>query len=738
MFDHPTPSSLGLGQPKNDPESPDRRPCLLLVDDEPKLLESLQALLEGENLELISTSAGAEACRLLSASRFDLVLLDLGMPDVSGHQVMDFIRKEGIDTHIIVISGDIDINAAIGALKRGAYDYLRKPYNRDDLLHTIAKALKERHLADQHRLVSEKLLHSEKLYRYLVDSSPDIIYTLNEAGEFTFMNQRGYRLLGFRPEEIIGRHYSILIHDNDIDRAHYVFNERRVGERASRDVELRLKCLRDDGAERAFEHDLMLISFNSTGMYLPNEGDEEQAYFGTYGVARDISDRKRTEALLSHHAYHDILTDLPNRTLFRDRLGLAMIQARRHRHKLAILLIDLDRFKRVNDSLGHVKGDELLKDTAGRLSGLISRGDTLARLSSDEFAILLPEIQDLSLVMETGEKIVDAVATPYFLDEYDNNVFLTASVGIATFPGNGDNVDDLIRHADNAMFHVKTHGKNGMAIYDASMEDASQHKIVLERNLRRAIENGELEMYYQPQIDIRTGAIIGAEGLMRWNHPANGLLGAGAFLPFAEEIGLILPISDWMLDALCADLKTWRGKGGDNVRLSLNVSPQYLDRGDFTEKLQRAMAAHGIDAAQIEVEITENLCIGNPQYAIEQLRKLGQLGVKIAIDDFGTGYSSLSYLHRFPIDTLKIDQSFVREIHAEDGHYPVVTAIIAIAHGLNLHLIAEGVETEVQTNYLKKSGCNTLQGYRFHRPMPHSQFLDLLQASAENRQQRSS
>jgi diguanylate cyclase (GGDEF)-like protein/PAS domain S-box-containing protein len=732
MFDHPTSATLGLSQSEDDTQLPCRSPRLLLVDDEPKLLDSLRALLDGENFELASTSAGAEACQLLSATPFDLVLLDLGMPDVSGHQVMDFIRHENIDTHIIVISGDIDINAAIGALKRGAYDYLRKPYHRDDLLHTIAKALKERHLADQHRLVSEKLLHSEKLYRYLVDSSPDIIYTLNEAGEFTFMNQRGYRLLGFRPEEIIGKHYSSLIHDSDIDRARYVFNERRVGDRASRDVELRLKCLRDDGAERAFEHDLMLISFNSTGMYLPNEDSEEQAYFGTYGVARDISDRKRTEALLSHHAYHDILTDLPNRTLFRDRLGLAMIQARRHRHKLAILLIDLDRFKRVNDSLGHVKGDELLKDTAGRLGALIGRGDTLARLSSDEFAILLPEIQDLAQVAEIGRKIVDAIATPYFLDEYDNNVFLTASVGIATFPGSGDNVDDLIRHADNAMFHVKTHGKNGMAVYDASMEDASQHKIVLERNLRRAMENGELEMYYQPQIDIRTGAIIGAEGLMRWNHPTSGLLGAGAFLPFAEEIGLILPISDWMLDALCADLKTWRSHGGEHVRLSLNVSPQYLDRGDFTEKLQRAMAAHGIDADQIEVEITENLCIGNPQYAIEQLRKLGQLGVKIAIDDFGTGYSSLSYLHRFPIDTLKIDQSFVREIHAEDGHYPVVTAIIAIAHGLNLHLIAEGVETEVQTNYLKKSGCNTLQGYRFHRPMPHRQFLDLLQAGAKN------
>jgi EAL domain-containing protein (putative c-di-GMP-specific phosphodiesterase class I) len=259
------------------------------------------------------------------------------------------------------------------------------------------------------------------------------------------------------------------------------------------------------------------------------------------------------------------------------------------------------------------------------------------------------------------------------------------------------------------------------------MLDMSHQKIALEQALRRALENNELEMYYQPQVDVNTGRITGAEGLMRWNHPQRGLLSAGEFLPFAEENGLMLPISDWMLGALCRDLLRWNEAGGEHLRLSLNVSPQYLDRGDFFEKMRGALTRYGISPAQIEVEITENICIRNPLYAIEQLNKLCQLGVSVAIDDFGTGYSSLSYLHRFPIHTLKIDQSFVKEIHDEHGHYPVILAIISIARGLGLHLVAEGVETATQARYLQANGCTTMQGYLYHRPISLTDFIAVLQ-----------
>jgi diguanylate cyclase (GGDEF)-like protein len=430
--------------------------------------------------------------------------------------------------------------------------------------------------------------------------------------------------------------------------------------------------------------------------------------------------------MISYQAYHDILTDLPNRILFKDRLGLAVIQAKRKLTELAVMFIDLDRFKLVNDTLGHVKGDELLQQAARRLKECLRKGDTLARHSGDEFTIVLPELRDRADAKAIADKFQEVLQAPFDLDGHV--VHISASIGIAVYPSDGDSIEELLRHADIAMYQVKAQGKNGHSFYHASMQDMSHQKIALEQSLRKALENNELEMYYQPQVDMASGRIIGAEGLMRWNHPTRGLLSAGEFLPFAEENGLMLPISDWMIGALCRDVLLWNANGADNIRLSLNLSPQYLDRGDFFEKMRNALARYQISPSQIEVEITENICIRNPQYAIEQLNKLCQLGVSVAIDDFGTGYSSLSYLHRFPIHTIKIDQSFVKEIHDEHGHYPVILAIISIARGLGLHLVAEGVETEVQARYLAANGCATMQGYLYYRPLALTTFMELLAA----------
>ncbi len=703
----------------------DNWPRLLLVDDEPRLLSSLYELLRDRDYHLVTATCGSEALAQLNKLKFDLVLLDLRLPDMSGHEIMDFINAKGIDGDVIVMSGDVGIEAAIGALKRGAYDYLRKPYSREELLKTVENALQQRKLAQDNARIASKLENSEKMYRYLVDSSPDIIYTLNHEGKFTFVNDRAQQLLGFTRDELIGKHYSILVHDEDQERARYVFNERRVDERASRNVELRLKCNTGSGIERTFNNTLMTISLNAIGMHVPDQDIKQREFFGTYGVARDITDRKRAEEVISYQAYHDILTDLPNRMLFKDRLGLAVIQAKRKLTELAVMFVDLDRFKLVNDTLGHVKGDELLQQVALRLKDCLRRGDTLARQGGDEFTIVLPELRDRQDAKSIADKFLESLHKPFDLDGHE--VHISASIGIAIYPSDGETIDELLRHADIAMYQVKALGKNGHSFYHNSMLDVSHQKIALEQSLRKALEQNELEMYYQPQVDVATGRIIGAEGLMRWNHPQRGLLSAGEFLPFAEENGLMLPISDWMLGALCRDLLLWNAAGGDAIRLSLNLSPQYLDRGDFFEKMRGALTRYGISPAQIEVEITENICIRNPQYAIEQLNKLCQLGVSVAIDDFGTGYSSLSYLHRFPIHTIKIDQSFVKEIHDEQGHYPVILAIISIARGLGLHLVAEGVETEVQARYLEANGCTTMQGYLYHRPISLSHFIHVLQ-----------
>jgi len=393
-----------------------------------------------------------------------------------------------------------------------------------------------------------------------------------------------------------------------------------------------------------------------------------------------------------------------------------------------VMFIDLDRFKLVNDTLGHVKGDELLQQAAGRLKECLRKGDTLARQGGDEFTIVLPELRDRDDARMVADKFLEVLQAPFDLDGHA--VHISASIGIAVYPVHGESIDELLRHADIAMYQIKGQGKNGHAFYDPSMQDVSHQKIALEQSLRRALENEELEMYYQPQIDAISGRIVGAEALMRWNHPTRGIVSSGEFLPFAEENGLMLPISDWMIGALCRDMLQWKNIGGNQVRLSLNLSPQYLDRGDFFEKMRGALLRYGIAPSQIEVEITENICIRNPQHAIEQLNKLGQLGVSVAIDDFGTGYSSLAYLHRFPVHTIKIDQSFVKEIHDEHGHYPVVLAIISIARGLGLNLIAEGVETESQARYLRANGCLTMQGYLYHRPIPLGRFIDVLRAQA--------
>ncbi|GAB2847796.1 hypothetical protein GCM10027277_14870 [Pseudoduganella ginsengisoli] len=723
---------LATDAPHAVPLTSDYCPRLLLVDDEPRLLSSLYELLRDRDYTLVTATCGSEALAQLNRLHFDLVLLDLRLPDMSGHEIMDFMNGKGIDADVIVMSGDVGIEAAIGALKRGAYDYLRKPYSREELLKTVENALQKRRLAVDNQQIAQRLENSERMYRYLVDSSPDIIYTLNHEGHITFVNDRAYQLLGFTRDELIGRHYSVLVHDEDQERARYVFTERRTDERASRNVELRLRC-KGNGIERTFSNTLMTIPLNAIGMHVPDiDQMREQTrdhirhqHFGIYGVARDITDRKRAEEVISYQAYHDILTDLPNRMLFKDRLGLAVIQAKRKLTELAVMFVDLDRFKLVNDTLGHVKGDELLQQAALRLKECLRKGDTLARQGGDEFTIVLPELRDRQDAKVIAEKFLETLQKPFDLDGHQ--VHISASIGIAIYPSDGETIDELLRHADIAMYQVKALGKNGHSFYHNSMLDMSHQKIALEQALRRALENNELEMYYQPQIDVNTGRITGAEGLMRWNHPQRGLLSAGEFLPFAEENGLMLPISDWMLGALCRDLLQWNAAGGEHMRLSLNLSPQYLDRGDFFEKMRGALTRYGISPAQIEVEITENICIRNPLYAIEQLNKLCQLGVSVAIDDFGTGYSSLSYLHRFPIHTLKIDQSFVKEIHDEHGHYPVILAIISIARGLGLHLVAEGVETATQARYLQANGCTTMQGYLYYRPISLTDFITVLQ-----------
>jgi diguanylate cyclase (GGDEF)-like protein/PAS domain S-box-containing protein len=707
-------------------EVQDFKPRVLIVDDEPRILESLQTLLGGRGYILKLANGGQDAIDQIGELGFDLVILDLHMPHVSGHDVMTFMNTHNRHANVIVTSGASEIDAAIGAIRSGAYGYLRKPYASAELFKTVDNALQQSKLQSENRRISSQLERSERMYRSLVDTSPDIIYTLNAQGYFTFINSRVFPLLGFQPAEIIGQHYSVLVLDADMERAAYVFTDGRSEFVRSRSVELRLRSKRAEYHARTFSIELVNTEIGAVAGdgTLALESESHQL-MGTYCVARDITERKRADEQITYQAYHDILTDLPNRALFNDRLGLALLQTKRNERALAVLFIDLDRFKVVNDTFGHGVGDVLLQHVAMRLRKCLRRCDTLSRIGGDEFTAILPELLTKEDAAQIGEKFVGCLREPFVLA--GQTVHVSASIGVTMYPDDGDSIEELLRNADVAMYHMKSKGKNGYAFFEANMLESSVQKIVLERDLHLALERGELEMFYQPQIDIATHGIIGAEALMRWNHPHRGFLSAGEFLPFAEESGLIIPISDWMLEAICRDLLEWRACCGDSLRLSINISPQYLDRGGFFEKLSQSLELHNIPPSQLEVEVTENICIRNPQTAIEQLEKLCQLGVSVAIDDFGTGYSSLSYLHRFPIHTIKIDRSFVMEIVDPHAQCPVVLAIVAIAKGLGLNLVAEGVETEVQSRYLEKAGCKIIQGYLYHRPMSQAKLMDLLQ-----------
>ena len=695
---------------------------VLLVDDEPRLLASLGELLKNRGLILVSANSGTEAIAQLSREVFDLVILDLRMPDITGHEIMDYMNVHQMDANVIITSGDSGIEAAIGALRRGAYDFLRKPYPREELLKAVQNALQQRRLTAENKQIATKLESSERIYRHLVDSSPDIIFTLDHLGEVTFVNDRIQPLLGFRPEDLIGKHYSELVHARDLERATFVFSDGQQQPQWSRNVELHLKSHHSDDDGRVFSVELMSVAF-STPATVGDGQPHNREQMGIYAVARDITERKRADELIAYQAYYDILTDLPNRVLFKDRLSLALLQAKRKKVGLAVMFVDLDRFKVINDSLGHQLGDELLQQATTRLKACLRHSDTLSRFGSDEFNVVLPELDSIQDPTRVAQAFLDALRTPFSLG--GQVVHITASIGVSVYPNDGESIDGLLRNADLAMHAKKAEGRNGYKFFELSMLNQSFEQITLESGLYLALTSSELEMYYQPQVDVTTGRVIGAEALMRWNHPVRGFLGASAFLPFAEESGLIIAISDWMLEAVCRDLLAWNALGDERPYLSINLSPQCLDRGDFYDKLKSALERYQIAPSQIEIEITENICIRNPQAAIEQLNRLCQLGVRVAIDDFGTGYSSLSYLHRFPIHVLKIDRSFVMPIEDDTLQFPVVLAIISIAKGLGLKLVAEGVETEVQKRYLQHAGCLTFQGFYYHRPMQQSALLQI-------------
>lgn len=676
---------------------------ILITDDDPRMLKSIRDLLSTQGYQIDLALGGQESIEKLSQRSYDLLLLDLKMPDINGHEVMQFINQHEIDITTIVISGETSLEDISQALRHGAYDYLKKPYIPEELTATVGNAIKKKQLEKSHHSIQSRLNRSEKLHRFIVNNSPDIIFILDKKGNFSFINAQIETMLGFSRKELIGKPFLSLV-DHSNERIEYFFERALSPHAEPQTTELTLRNQKDSDS-CFFEISLWSISDGNRNV------PEKNNHFYAYGTARDITDRKEAEAFINFQAYHDLLTRLPNRSLFKDRLNTAITQADRNQSQLAVMFIDLDRFKIINDSLGHTMGDRLLQSVSHRLQEHIRKSDTLSRFGGDEFTLLLPEIAGQEAAVQVAEKILESIKQPFKITGHD--IYVGASIGIAMYPNGGDNMDSLIKNSDIAMYQVKHTGKDGYCVYNSDMcEDPSQ-RLMLERDIRQAIELDEFEVVYQPQVEPNSQQLVGVEALVRWHHPELGLLSPNQFISIAEESRLITHIDKLTLRKACREIRSHHHLGHPNLQLAVNLSPVMIERDDFVDTISGILKEEDFPASLLELEITENILMGDRQDIVEKLLLLASKGIKLALDDFGTGYSSLSYLQKYPLKTLKIDRSFIHSISHKADEACIVNAIIAMAQGLHLSIVAEGVESQEQLDYLSSLGCDTVQGFFF-------------------------
>ncbi len=698
---------------------------LLVVDDDQRHRESLRDLISLAGFQAAMAGSGHDALEMLNQEHYDLMLLDLRMPEIDGHQILDHIKSHGLDTGVIIVSGEPSWDEATRTLRRGADDFIRKPYAPDEVIAAIENSLKKRRLEQENRRIQEQLRMSEKLHRFIVNNSPDLIYILDQNGHFRFLNQRVESLLGHNKKDLLNKHYSELLFDADQKDLLHMFDERRTGERATRNLELRLKRKVGE-SENGPEYVPITMELSSMGVYSHLEGKEKQ-FIGTYGVARDITERKKAEDMINFQAYHDLLTGLPNRALFKDRLGLAIRQAARDKTRLAVMFLDLDRFKLVNDTLGHTCGDLLLQSVANRIQSTIRKVDTLSRIGGDEFTLLLPKINHEKDAALIADKIVAALKPPFLIEEHE--LYVRASIGIALYPEHGSEIDTLIKRADMAMYEVKSKGRDGYVFYSDQLDTKYANRLYMESSMRRALSEDQFVVHYQPMVRLDDGSPTSLEALIRWNHPEKGMVDPGEFIACAEENGMIIPIGRWVLKQVLSDLSKWRQQGLPFGTVAVNISASQLEHPEFLNMLVELLETYKVPGSCLELEITENVIMKDMEAAVAQLKKLARYGVKFAIDDFGTGYSSLSYLKSLPINTLKMDQSFVDEITEDIEEESIVSAIAAMARGLHLKLVAEGVEKEIQANYLRSIGCDQAQGFLYSTPMDFSRTTSYLSSN---------
>lgn len=552
------------------------------------------------------------------------------------------------------------------------------------------------------------LATSEARFRSLVQNSSDVIFIVEADTTIRYTSPSARKVLGLHSKELVGTKLINHVHPDDRAMANRFFvalHESQNGEPGVQDWRL----LRTDGS---------LVWTENTGTNLLREPTVDGFVVNT----RDVSERRTLQSRLAHQAFHDELTRLANRALFLNRVGHTVARVPRGKHPSAVLFLDLDDFKKVNDSLGHAVGDELLVAAAARLTTCVRPGDTIARLGGDEFAVLLDDVDGMSDVIVVAERISVAVSAPFHLNGRD--VFVGVSIGIASMEM-GDSPDDVLRNADLAMYFAKSRRKGDFAVYEPSMHDQMMEHLELEVDLRAAVERNEFEIEYQPIVNLITGEVHGAEALLRWNHPTRGYVPPVRFVPMAEETGLIIPLGRWVLREACERARDWRAhyRGRRPLQVSVNLSARHFQDASLMQDVQQALNDSGLEPWALTLEITESVLMHTSESTLERLRALKALGLNLAIDDFGTGYSSLGYLQQFPIDILKIDRSFVEAVGTEHGDPVLARAIIALGRTLQIETIAEGIERPEQREGLRTLGCTLGQGYHFARPMSAQRFI---------------
>jgi len=712
-----------------------QRGVVLVADDDPVMRMLMLEMLAQVGLDAIEAADGAQAVALAQERRPDLILMDVEMPHMDGFAACRAIRRneaDGSQVPIVMVTGGDDIEAVTSAYEAGATDFVSKPINWPILGHRVLYVLRASDAIARLRIADAQ-------NRAVLAAIPDTFFRMNRDG-FYLDYEPGHERPGherpghdrpgherppgersvraadhgqapFSSERCIGRHIGEVlprpIAARMLEQLGEVLRTREI-----RSVEYELIRF---GAVQHFEARLVATS--------PSE---------VLGLVRDISERKRTEEQIRRLAYCDSLTGIPNRQAFLENLERELQRSKIGNKKFAVLFMDLDAFKRINDTLGHNVGDHLLKIVSERLretirpSDLVSRGDAgaddadadsasnLARLGGDEFTILIPDLERVEHALNVAHRVKEAMRRPFLID--GNEIFVTASIGISLFPEDGDDCNSLLKFADTAMYHAKNCGKNNAKLYSSSLTMQIMSHVKLEVGLRRALQNDELYLLYQPQLDVRSQEVVGVEALVRWRHPERGIISPTEFIPLAEETGLIVPIGEWVLRTACNQARAWQRHGGRALRMAVNLSAKQFKDENLSQIVLSALIDTGLDPKLLELELTEGTLMDDALATLATLEQLRRIGVYLSIDDFGTGYSSMNYLKRFDVRALKIDRSFINGLPQDSENAAITRAIIAMAHGLKMAVVAEGVETDEQLVLLEEYGCDMVQGYFLGHP----------------------